>query len=126
MIFLEFRGERRKFLRLTLSNEVVIAAFGEYLQTHPVPARAATVPDAMAIVREFADAVCPIPLTEVTLDEIKTFEERQKPPSLKRSLLHRNMYEALAKLRSHQYRIVLFSFFRFHNIASEEKRQITG
>jgi hypothetical protein len=58
------------------TNEQVVNAFGEYLESVYVPVDIR--PEALTILREFAAAIDPVPLAETTLQEIRTFERDHK------------------------------------------------
>jgi hypothetical protein len=108
---------------MPLDNEEVLTAFREYLQAHPLKiADVTTEAKALAILREFATAIDPVPLAEATLQEIKVFERDHKVPAVSvrpapLSPAHaRDRYlKALQELRYHEIQIVMLYFRGFRD-----------
>jgi hypothetical protein len=99
-----------------MNNEEVLTAFEEYLKAQPSLGNV-EVPRALKMLREFAAAIDPVPLADVTLKEITVFERDHRVPAVAvrpvpLSLEHaRTRYlKAVQEIRYHEYRIVMTNF----------------
>lgn len=101
-----------------MNNEEVLTAFGEYVESHLFGFT--TIPNALSILREFATAIDPVPLTETTLQEIRVFEREHKIPvtpmkplPLSAVEIEKRHAKVMAELRYSEYRLVMEYFRAF-------------
>jgi hypothetical protein len=114
-----------------MNNDEVVAAFAEFLEIDPQCTIFPKPATAQAVLREFANAIDPVPLEEVTEQEIKIFLRDRKVPTvavrplpLSEAHARARMEKAKAALRYSEYQLSMECFRLFRRSVLKSRRTL--